>query len=393
MISLARYGAVLRTRETRLTFALSVLGRLPIGITGLAILLLVQRASGSFAEGGAATAAYVFGLAIVSPAIGRWIDRNGARGALLACGILFPGALIALVGAVAYEAPGALTPLLAGAAGAAFPPITVCMRTYFRVRFADDALLAAAYSLESVLIELVFIVGPMLVAGFVAFASPAAAVCFAALCGGTGALLFRRSPALLAWRSVPSRAGSILGPLASRRFVALIAVVLCYSAAFGLVEIGVTAYATESGNVALAGVMLSLMSAGSAAGGLAYGSRGWHTPLARQYAFTLAIMGMGLALLAVPWGPWLFALWCTAAGVVMAPALIIQSLLVAKTARAEHSTEAFTWSTSALLGGVGIGLALGGALLEAWSATGALACAAAAAFFAALLARAMLSAN
>jgi len=46
----------------------------------------------------------------------------------------------------------------------------------------------------------------------------------------------------------------------------------------------------------------------------------------------------------------------------MAPALIIQSILVAKTAKAEHATEAFTWSTSALLGGVGIGLALGGAL-------------------------------
>ena len=35
----------------------------------------------------------------------------------------------------------------------------------------------------------------------------------------------------------------------------------------------------------------------------------------------------------------------------MAPALIIQSMLVAKTARPEHSTEAFTWSTSALLVG------------------------------------------
>ena len=39
----------------------------------------------------------------------------------------------------------------------------------------------------------------------------------------------------------------------------------------------------------------------------------------------------------------------TIAGVVMAPALIIQSMLVAKTARAEQMTEAFTWSTSALL--------------------------------------------
>ena len=71
-----------------------------------------------------------------------------------------------------------------------------------------------------------------------------------------------------------------------------------------------------------------------------------------------------LLVLALPWEPWAFALWSVFAGVVMAPALIIQSVLVAKTARAEHMTEAFTWSASALLSGVGIGMAVGGALLE-----------------------------
>src|SRR6185295_16928098 len=55
MISLARYAALLEPREMRQMFAASMLGRLPIGITGLAILLLVQSASGSFALAGTAT--------------------------------------------------------------------------------------------------------------------------------------------------------------------------------------------------------------------------------------------------------------------------------------------------------------------------------------------------
>jgi len=391
VISLVRYAAVLQARETRLTFALSVIGRLPIGITGLAVLLLVQGQTGSFARGGVATAGYVFGLAAVAPVLGRWIDRYGPRKALLASGLLFPAALVALVAAVSRDAPGWLTPLLAGAAGASFPPITVCMRTYFRQRLGEDALLATAYSLESILIELIFIAGPMLVAGFVAFASPAMAVWFAAACGSVGALLFGHSPALRTWRIEPRRGASLLGPLANRRFVALIGVVLCYSTAFGLVEIGITAYATETGDPAFAGVLLGVMSAGSALGGLAYGSRSWHLPLVRQFAVTLAIMGAGLALLAVPWGQWTFVLFCAAAGVIMAPALIIQSILIAKTARAEHSTEAFTWSTSALLGGVGIGLAGGGGLLETWPASAALACAGAAALIAAIVAHLMLA--
>jgi len=76
VISLARYAAVLQTRETRLTFALSVIGRLPIGITGLAVLLLVQGQTGSFARGGVATAGYVIGLAAVAPVLGRVFTAN-----------------------------------------------------------------------------------------------------------------------------------------------------------------------------------------------------------------------------------------------------------------------------------------------------------------------------
>ena len=364
MISLARYAALLERREMRQAFVASMIGRLPIGITGLAILLLVQTATGSFARGGAASACYVIGLATVAPALGRLIDRNGPRMTLIACGVAFPTALVALVAAVNQEASPLFVLALAAAAGVTFPPITVCMRTYFKQRLGNDALLSAAYSLESVLIELIFIVGPMLVALFVAMSSAASAVLFAAVCGCIGTLLFLRSPPLREWRTEVRAAASLLGPLGEQGFMALIGVILCYSMAFGLLEIGLTAYATERGNPALAGVLLGLMSAGSALGGLAYGSRSWHFPLTRQFALMLALMGAGLLVLALPWDPWPFALWSLFAGVVMAPALIIQSMLVAKTARPEHVTEAFTWSASALLSGVGIGVAAGGTILE-----------------------------
>ncbi len=387
MISLARYAALLKTGELRLLFVVSVVGRLPIGITGLAVLILVQTSRGSFAEGGVATGCYVAGLALVAPALGRIIDRYGPRAALRASALLFPAALIGLAVAVTHPAPAWLTLLLAAAAGASFPPITVCMRTYFKQRFADDVLLATAYSLESVLIEMIFILGPMLVALFVALASPVAAVSFAASCGGVGAALFLRLPALRNWRVEPRSGPSLLGPLAEPGFLPLIAVVMCFSTAFGLMEIGITAYATEARSPALAGVLLGLMSAGSAFGGLAYGSRSWRLGLTRQFALTLGLMGAGLAVLALPWAPWTFAAWSVLAGVVMAPALIIQSMLVAKTVRAEHSTEAFTWSASSLLAGVGIGLAAGGFLVEQFRSGAALAAAAGSALLAALGAR------
>ena len=335
-------------------------------MAGLAILLLVQDASGSFAIGGAASAAYVAGLAVVAPALGRVIDRRGPRKTLLACAAFFPSSLCALVASVSLHAPNVLTLACAALTGASFPPITVCMRTYLRQQLAEEAALSTAYSLESVLIEFVFIVGPMLVALFIAFASASAAVAFAAACGGLGALLFVQTRVLRNWQIESRGPASLLGPLAKPRFVALIAIVVCYALAFGLTEIGAVAYAAENGQPALAGVLLGLMSVGSALGGLAYGSRRWHVPLFTQFAVMLALMGGGLLLLAAPWPPLSFTLCSIIGGVVMAPALIIQSMLVAKTAQPHHTTEAFTWSTSALLTGVGLGTALGGMLIEEW---------------------------
>lgn len=389
MISLAPYAELLARPHLRGTVIASVIGRLPIGIAGLSILLLEQTASGSFIRGGAASAAYVVGLASVAPLLGRIIDRSGPNRVLLWCAGAFPAALVALVLAAKGGAGVALTFALAFAAGANFPPITVCMRTFLRRELGEEPILAAAYSLESVLIETIFIVGPMLVALFLAFESPAAAVLFAALCANIGTLMFLRSPALNGWRIEPRANTTLFGPLAERGFLPLLAVVLCYSSAFGLVEIGITAYATEAGHPALAGVMLGLMSAGSVAGGLTYGSRGWRLPLARQFAVTLFMMGAGVALLALAANAWLFALLSVLAGVVMAPALTIQSMLVAKTASSQHATEAFTWSSTGLLCGVGFGIAAGGWLIERWSSNATFIAAAIAALSAGALALAL----
>ena len=101
---------------------------------------------------------------------------------------------------------------------------------------------------------------------------------------------------------------------------------------------------------------------------------------------SLGLMGVGVAPLAIGLPEWLFALSCIVAGVVMAPALIMQAMLVAKTSRPEHSAEAFTWATTCLLAGIGIGLALGGQWLELTRSPSVFAAAAAIAFGAAALA-------
>ena len=368
MISLTRYFSLLAFPDLRATFLASLIGRLPIGITGLSVLLLAQSSTGSFAIAGTTTACYVAGLGALAPALGRLIDRNGPRRVLFACALLYPLSLAALVASISLDAPLWNSLALAAVAGAAFPPITACMRTFLKQRLDDASLIATAYSLESVLIETVFIVGPMLVAFFVAASSPRTAVLFAAGCGAAGTLMFLRSPGLRRWVVQSRPTHGLFGPLSAPGFLLLLGIVTTYSIAFGLVEIGVTGFASASGSPALAGLLLGLMSVGSVAGGLAYGSRGWHLPLARQFALALALMAAGILPLAFVPTVWVFAGLSMLAGVVMAPALTMQSMLVAKTAPAESLAEAFTWSATALLAGVGLGFTLGGVLLEATGA-------------------------
>jgi len=364
MISFARYSTLLALPEVKQTFLSSFVGRIPIGITGLAILLLVQEATGSYAVAGVVGASYVGGLATAAPLLGRLIDRIGPRRVLTVCAFLYPAALVALIFAVLSQAPIALTLVFAAMGGASFPPVTACQRAWLRQQLEDNELLTAALSLDALLVELVFIAGPLLVAVLVALFSPAAAVAAAAICGLLGTLQFRRARALATWRLTAQLAATRLGPLGEPGFAALLGLVTCYAAVFGLVEIGVTAYAAEAGQPALAGVLLAVMSVGSALGALMYGSRRWHVSLSRQFAYSLAFMGLGIVPLALPWDPVLFGAWCVIAGVAMTPTLIIQSTLVAKTVRARYATEGFTWSATALLAGVGIGLAAGGLLLE-----------------------------
>jgi len=393
MISLARYADLLAIPELRATFLASLIGRLPIGITGLAVLLLAKSSTGSFAIAGTTTACYVAGLAAVAPTLGRLIDRHGPRQVLLACGLLYPLSLAALVASISLAAPPWASLVLAAAAGAAYPPITACMRTFLKQRLGETSLLATAYSLESVLIETIFIVGPMLVAFFVAAWSPPVAVLFAAACGAAGTLLFLRSPGLRGWTVEPRPPSNLFGPLSARGFPVLLGIILSYSIAFGLVEIGVTGFASEFASPAWAGLLLGLMSVGSVAGGLAYGSRGWHLPLARQFALALALMGAGILPLAFLLSVWYFAGFSILAGVVMAPALTMQSMLVARTAPAERLAEGFTWSATALLAGVGIGFALGGGVLEASGSATVLLLAALASFLASVGAYLSLASN
>ncbi|MEQ1774219.1 MAG: hypothetical protein ABL891_10605 [Burkholderiales bacterium] len=386
---LDRYRALFRVPAIRATMLASIPGRLPIGIAGFAILLLVQNKSGSFVTAGVASALYVLGLASVAPMIGRAIDRAGPLPVLRLCAFVYPVMLAALVALVTMQAHAFAIALCAYVAGAALPPITICMRTLYPRALTDPALLQTAYSVDSVVVESVFVIGPALAAMFLAYGIPEGAVLLAALTAGAGTVWFARTPAIRDWDVRPRGTGGRWGIFAEPGLLVLFAATICYSVAFGLYEIGVTAYATNRGTPAMAGIALALASVGSALGAFAYGTRHWKVPLRKQFLIALGLMAAGSLLVAPVDNIYLYLLVNILAGAPMASVIATQSLLLSRLAPQGKLAESFTWGGTCLLGGISGGLALGGVLAETIAPAWIMVSAASASGVAALIAMAI----
>ena len=173
----ARYRSVLSVPGCARVMATALIARLPQGMTSLAILLLIRTHTGSYAAAGIAVGAYDFATAAGAPLVGRLVDRFGrATGAGRLERSLQTLVLVALV--VAAHAGAGAVPLVAlsALAGGLWPPIAPSVRALLRDLVTDAKVRETAYTLESVVQELVWITGPLVVAGVIAFASPGTAV-------------------------------------------------------------------------------------------------------------------------------------------------------------------------------------------------------------------------
>jgi predicted MFS family arabinose efflux permease len=361
---LERYAEVLRGRGTAGPLAASVVGRMALGMNSLAILLLVRESTGSYAAAGAVAALHALAFAVFGPRRARSADRRGPITVLRLTGVLHPLGLGALVLLAAYDAPAVLLALPAVLAGAAGPPLGAVMRALWPVRVSGPALVTA-YALESVVVELCFVLGPLLTAGLAATLGPSAAVLAAGLLALVGALWLAATPAVQSVRPHPTPATSRLGPLSSAAVRALLLTVLAIGAGFGALEVALPAVVEEQGSrPAAAGVLLAVWSAGSIGGGLVYGALHLAVAQRRQLPVLVVALAVGSALPLLATGPPTMAVALFAYGMTIAPLFACNSVLLGEAAPPGTVTEAFAWNTSMIFGGAALGNAAAGVLAE-----------------------------
>jgi MFS family permease len=361
-----RYRALVGRPEARWPLVFSVAGSMPIGMYGLAILLLVRDANGSFAVAGRVVGAFGLANALGAVVQGRLMDRFGQPPVLRRATAGHVAMLVALVAAAGRGAPAWALGLCALGAGACLPQVPAAMRSVWSALVADEESRQTAYALVTIVFEVSVVTAPVLVAAIAAVASPAAAVLAAAAIAGTGGLGFAATAASRRWRGEAHAAGP-LGPLHAAGVRTLFAVLLGLGAAVGVLQVALPAYAAGRGSAAAGGFYLAAISAGSLCGGLVYGARSWPGAPARRLPPLLLGIAAGCLLVAVATVPPAVAAATLVVGLMLAPTTTVCSALLDTAAPAGTVTEAFAVLVMGIVVGTAVGNAIGGAIVDAAS--------------------------
>ncbi len=334
-----------------------LIARLPLPMTGIGIITLLSQQRGGFALAGAVSATFVLAYALLSPHISRYVDRYGQARVLPAATVLSMfGFLILIAGSFRQVADWALFPgaLLAGF----MPSMSAMVRARWTTLYRGQPRLQTAYSLETVLDELTFIVGPPLSIGLSVTLFPEAGLLLAALLlfSGVFALVIQRAtepPVVAARRDCASR--SVIRITVVQLLTLLM---VAMGVIVGTVDIGSVAWAADWGQPVAASLVLSAYAVGSCLAGLLYGSLTLTVPLHRL--LWLGAMATAVTTLPLVLATNLLALAAAVlvAGLFFAPTMIIALSLIERQVSENQLTEGMTW----LLAGLNVGVALGAAL-------------------------------
>ena len=132
---------------------------------------------------------------------------------------------------------------------------------------------------------------------------------------------------------------------------------------FGALDVAVPAFCKAHGASAAAGAVLAALALGSMIGGVVYGSRP-RRATARRYALLLAVMAVFTAPLAAAETIAVLAVLAGVAGLMVAPMNSVGLALIDDVAPVGTAAEATSWVGAAYQGGLGIGTALAGAIVD-----------------------------
>ena len=350
------YGAVLRLPGVARLFVVSFLARIPAAMVGVVLTLhVVSRLDRGYGQAGVVVGAATVGMALGAPWRGRLVDRLGLRRAI-APSVVVESAVWLVAPHLAYE----MLILAAAVAGLFLVPVFSVSRQSLSV-LVPIAHQKAAFSLDSVAVELTFMLSPVVGVLLATQASTSVALTVVgALTVGGGVLLM--------WANPPTRSERSTDPAAElpkQRLVSPALVVLLLAgvaASFVLVGTDVSLVATlnDSGRSADIGWMIALWAGGSVVGGLVHGASHRNpSPLV-----LVALLGLATIPAAFATGQVWLAVAVVVAGLPCAPALSSINATLVRLVPEHRRGEVMGWSGTMSTVGNALGAPLCGAVID-----------------------------
>ncbi|CAB5239454.1 unannotated protein [freshwater metagenome] len=361
-ILLSSYLEVIRKPAAFSTFGFGILGRIPLAMNPVAIVLLISSTKDSFAYAGLASAAYTLAGALVGPRIGRLADRKGSRVVLVPITILHIISMLALI----KVSSGGIFPILlfAACSGATLANIGSYTRTRWSRALGNMKELNTALSIESVLDEISFVSGPALAGLLYAQYSPAVALITGLifLIFGASGLAYTSGDHDIAENREKRQAGLLKIPMIKALLFSLIAL----GGVFGGNTVAILAAAKSTGHGSQGGLLVALYSLGSLVAGTLYGLHHWKSSPSHRYFIALSFMTVATL------GPVLIqeydslAVLVMISGVAISPTLIAANALLKILVPSDRLNEAFSYLGAAISIGITLGSAVTGAIVSSY---------------------------
>jgi predicted MFS family arabinose efflux permease len=359
---LSGYAEVLRTPGA-LAFAVpGVIGRMPMGMLSIAQVLLVVSVSGRYGIAGAVAATGAIAFAVVTPRIARLADRLGQARVLRPLAAVFAVTTAAFAVCAVRRAPDWALLVTGGLSRASLPALGPMIRARWSQLLAGTGGLDAAFSLEGIADEIIFVAGPVVVVALVTGVRPVFGVLAAVVLSVAGvAGLTRQRRSEPAARPAVHGRGSVLRSPGLR---VLIGVHICLGALFAAVDLATVAFAAEHHASALAGPLLGLYGLGSGLAGLWYGARRWRAAQHSRLRIAFAATAFGVGPLAVMPSPAALAAGIFVAGLGISATLICSYSIAERVVDPAQRTEGMSWLTTAAAVGTATGAPLAGHLVD-----------------------------
>jgi MFS family permease len=354
-------------------FVFGFVARLPFAMNIVGLLTLVTVVRDSIAEAGLVSAAFGIATGLGGPLLGAIADRRGQRGVLLVASVAHAALLVAIVVAVYGDVPFGVVLLLTLLAGATLPPIAAYARARWLALLADDTRrggrgVATALGYESMVEEITFVGGPVLVGVLATLISPAAPLIVAAAVVLVFGTAFGLHWTVRAVHPGAAHADAVLAP--RRSLVALsvllpVAGMLFMGSFFGSTLASLTAVMDAQGLGESTGLIYGVMGATSAVAAITVGRLPASFPLHTRWVLAAAVMLVaGIALWAAPALPVIVVVFVIV-GVAVGAALVTMFTIGAHVAPPGRLATTMAMLSSAVTIGQGVTVATVGAVAEA----------------------------